>query len=152
MENASKALIIAGSILLAVLIIAMGVTIFNKARGAASTENLDAAEINMFNQKFDKYITGNSGSGIMGSQVKTLLSSAISNANTNQDEPSKLPAIELVGGTTITGGQTAEGSGLQNYINAISSMRNDIISKSNYKVIADYGTSGLITKIIIEQI
>ncbi len=151
MENASKALIIAGSILLAVLIIAMGVTIFNKARGAASTENLDAAEINMFNQKFDKYITGNSGSGIMGSQVKTLLSSAISNANTNQDEPSKLPAIELVGGTTISGGQAAE-TDLQNYINAISSMRNDIISKSNYKVVADYGTSGLITKIIIEQI
>ena len=32
MENASKALIIAGSVLLAIMIIAMGVTIFNKAK------------------------------------------------------------------------------------------------------------------------
>lgn len=151
MENASKALIIAGSILLAVLIVAMGVTIFNKARGAASTENLDAAEIDMFNKKFDKYLTGNSGRGILGSQVKTMLSSAISNANTNQDEPSKLPAIKLEGGTEITGGQTAEAN-LQNYINSISNMKNDIISKNNYRVTADYGTSGLIVKIIIEQI
>ena len=55
MENASKALIIAGSILLAILIIAMGVMIFNNAKSAADTSTFDTAEINMFNQKFERY-------------------------------------------------------------------------------------------------
>lgn len=91
MENASKALIIAASVLVAIMIIALGVTIFNKAKGSSDTSSLDSAQITMFNQKFEKF----SGKQQSGSNVKSLLSFAISNASTNKDVPSKLPTITL---------------------------------------------------------
>ena len=46
MENASKALIIAGAILLAILIIALGVFIFNKAKSATNMD--DFYQINKY--------------------------------------------------------------------------------------------------------
>ena len=51
MENTSKALIIAGSVLLAIMLIAMGTNIFFKAKDAADDNGLDSTEIAMFNQK-----------------------------------------------------------------------------------------------------
>ena len=44
MENASKALIIAGAILLAILIIALGVFIFSKAKSATNMDDLSNHE------------------------------------------------------------------------------------------------------------
>ena len=41
MENASKALIIAGAIILSILIIALGMYIYQQASGAAQGTNLD---------------------------------------------------------------------------------------------------------------
>lgn len=90
MENASKALIIAGSVLLSILIIAMGVLIFNKAKSSADTTSLDQTEINMFNSKFERY-----DGTQLGSQVKSLMSFAISNASTNGEDPIKLPSFYL---------------------------------------------------------
>ena len=143
MENASKALIIAGSILVAIMIVAMGVTIFNKARGSADTTALDSTEITMFNQKFERF------SGTQkGSNVKSLLSFAISNASTNKDEPSKLPSF--TGKFTANGGTNASGNNLQNYINSISSGRSNISSTATYTVKLTYTTSGLISTIEIQ--
>ncbi len=161
MENASKALIIAASILIAILIIALGVTIFNKAQDAASTESLDTAEINMFNQKFEKYSTGAS-EDILGSQVKTLISTLISNASTNKDDPIKVPTIkgdvvnsivhkEILGGRDSTGkGRTFESNELKTYISDLSSLKNGINSTHSYEVTCSYGTSGLISTITIK--
>ena len=41
MENASKALIIAGAILLAILIISLGILIFNQAQDTVGSVNMD---------------------------------------------------------------------------------------------------------------
>lgn len=155
MENASKALIIAASILIAILIIALGVTIFNRAQDAASTESLDTAEIGMFNQKFEKYSTG-AGENILGSQVKTLISTLISNASTNKDDPIKVPALngnavtggEIKGGEDVTGNNSA---GLQSYINRLSQVKNNINSTHSYTVTCNYGKAGLVTSITINQ-
>ena len=54
MENASKALIIAGAILLSILIIALGIFVFNAAKGAVNTDQLDATEIHPAFNAFEK--------------------------------------------------------------------------------------------------
>lgn len=70
MENASKALIIAGSILIAIVIISLGVVIFNKM--ATSVENqssLTTQQISNFNSKITPYV----GKNVAGSQVNALI-------------------------------------------------------------------------------
>lgn len=144
MENASKALIIAASVLVAILIVAMGVTIFNKAQNSADTTSLDQTEINMFNSKFERYANNQ-----LGSQVKSLVSFTISNASTNKDDPSKLPDISLIGNADNNRNKEAISSNT-NYVTDLATIRNNITSTHTYKVAFDYDTNtGLITKINI---
>lgn len=148
MENASKALIIAASVLIAIMIIAMGVTIFNNAQNMGDTTALDATEINMFNQKFERFSNNQ-----LGSQVKSLISFAVTNASTNKDDPSKLPTIKYTqaSGSTITaeGEETANGD-IDTYIKQLGKIRQDVTSTHTYKVLCDYGTTGLINSIEIK--
>ena len=70
MENASKALIIAGAILIALLIISLGIFTFNKMSDSAKKiANLDKEEIQAFNSKLTPY----TGENISGSQVNSLI-------------------------------------------------------------------------------
>lgn len=142
MENASKALIIAASVLLAIMIVALGVTIFNKAQSSADTTTLDQTEINMFNQKFERYANNQ-----LGSQVKSLISFAISNASTNKDDPVKLPTVTY-GGTIATGNSIASNN-IQEYISPLGTIRTQITSTHNYRINLTYGSSGLIDTITI---
>lgn len=78
MENASKALLIAGAILLAILIISIGMYIVNKA---SATVDLGAAELNIiqiqtFNNKYEMH-EGN----CIGKVVKKVLQYAIQDNN-----------------------------------------------------------------------
>ena len=141
MENASKALIIAASVLVAILIVAMGVKIFNQAQNSADMTSLDATEINMFNQKFERY-EGNQ----LGSQVKSLISFAISNANTNKDDPSKLPRINLMNvseGSDPHTGISFVGD-ISSYIDGLGKIRQQIVSTRTYNVDISYADTGLI--------
>ena len=144
MENASKALIIAASVLLAIMVVSLGLVIFNKAKSSQDTTSLDESEITMFNSKFERY-AGNQN----GSHVKSLISFAISNASVNKDEPSKLPAfIWQSNGIKIDA--SPEATALQNdYITPLSTARNKIKTTSQYTVTLGYGTSGLINSITI---
>lgn len=75
MENASKALIIAGSILVAIMVISLGVLVFNKmGNSAKESANMDKQEIAAFNSKITPYI----GNSISGSQVNALIQYIIS--------------------------------------------------------------------------
>jgi len=58
MENASKALLIAGSILIVILLIAMGMRVFNSTTGTTDAVEgvMSATEIAMFNNKFNQYV------------------------------------------------------------------------------------------------
>ncbi|MEI3356131.1 MAG: hypothetical protein V8R81_03530 [Clostridia bacterium] len=56
MENASKALIIAGAILLAILIISLGIMIYNQASGVVNNNSMTEVEVTTFNQKFEQYL------------------------------------------------------------------------------------------------
>ena len=123
MENASKALIIAGAILLSILIIALGVFVFNQARGAMGNTGLDDQKASANNQKFEAY----EGSAVKGSQVKALLDIVRTNNNsvTNDNDYQ-----------TVTVNQKSSASDL-------SSMKNKVQSSSNYSVsISSYSNSG----------
>lgn len=79
MENASKALIIAGAILLAILLISLGIMIFNQAQDTVNNSGMSQAEITAFNNKFLKYEGKQKGS-----VVKSLINEVIaSNADSN---------------------------------------------------------------------
>lgn len=82
MENASKALIIAGAILLAILLISLGIFIFNQAQDTINNSGMSQAEKTAFNQKFTKY-EGNR----KGSEVRSLIQEvmAANSDENNQD-------------------------------------------------------------------
>ena len=79
MENASKALIIAGAILLAILIIGLGVFIFNKAKSATNMVDLDNQQVEAHNSTFQSY-----EGTINGTQAKALIDAV---RNNNQKMP-----------------------------------------------------------------
>lgn len=75
MENASKALIMAGAILLAILIISLGVMVFrNMSNSVVNDTSLDKQTITAFNSKIQAYV----GENKTGSQVNTLRDIVIS--------------------------------------------------------------------------
>lgn len=88
MENASKALIIAGAILLSILIIALGIYVFNMAKGATNTDQLDAVEKQTFNSTFTQY-----EGRVLGSSASELLNACISNATKNSEADDRLPDV-----------------------------------------------------------
>ena len=98
MENASKALIIAGAILLAILIISLGIMVYRQASGVVDSNAMDEVAVSSFNEKFQQYV----GKNVRGANVNALISSIIQNNLSNSDDTSK--QVKLVGsGLTITG-------------------------------------------------
>lgn len=93
MENASKALLIAGAILLCILIIAIGMFIYNSAQSTItdSLTSMSTQEIDAFNNQFVSYEGSQTGSNI-----KALMGRLIGNADTYRDEPAKIPVYILI--------------------------------------------------------
>ncbi len=82
MENASKALIIAGAILLAILLISLGIMIFSQAQDTVSNSGMSDADRQSFNNRFLKYEGDQKGT-----VVKALLNEIIaSNADPNNSD------------------------------------------------------------------
>ena len=81
MENASKALIIAGAILLSILIIALGMRIYNSSNSSAANADLSATEIASFNSSFESYDGKQKGTAI-----RSLITAVNSSNATNQDD------------------------------------------------------------------
>ena len=90
MENASKALIIAGAILLAILIISLGIMIYNQASGVVDSNAMDEVAVTSFNEKFRQY----EGQNVRGANVKALINSIAQNNLSNQGDESK--RVELM--------------------------------------------------------
>ena len=98
MENASKALIIAGAILLAILLISLGIMIFSQAQDTVTNSGMSQAEITSYNSKFLKY----EGDAVTGSEVKALFNEVqASNAEQGQTSSGRSVTFQLIkGGTT----------------------------------------------------
>ncbi len=128
MENASKALIIAGSVLIAILVISLGLLIFKSTSGTtAQTQDLGKTlEVQQFNSQFLKYC----GDSVKGSQVRTLCEVIIAH-NANSDNK-----VSINNKSDATG---------------ISDIRNSIKTNQNYKVTQNINKSGLIDSITVQQ-
>ena len=68
MENASKALIIAGAILLAILLISLGIYVFTGAQDTVQNSGLESQEASTFNSALVKY----EGSNKSASDVRSV--------------------------------------------------------------------------------
>lgn len=75
MENASKALIIAGAILISILIIGLGVFIYQQAQSTVSKANLNSQDAQAQNQQFENYF----GDRVSAQEVKQLCTLVRSN-------------------------------------------------------------------------
>ena len=91
MENASKALIIAGAILLAILIISLGIIVYRQAAGVIDSNSMDEVAVTTFNSKFTQY----EGDNVRGANVNALINTIIQNNLSNSDDTSK--QVKLAG-------------------------------------------------------
>lgn len=92
MENASKALIIAGAILLAILIIGLGMFIYQQASGAMSGANLDPQKVAAYNSEFEAY-----EGTISGTEAKSLCDAIRAHNNANVDDASLNIGVKTTG-------------------------------------------------------
>lgn len=137
MENASKALIMAGAILMAILIISLGVLVFNKFGGAAKqAANMDEQEIKSFNSKITPYL----GNAVAGSQVNALLQYCLSVNISAKKSGETYKQIEVTNGGDATSLEKTDTS--YNRVNT---------SGVYYKVEGTYDDNGLITQIKITK-
>lgn len=134
MENASKALIIAGAILLSILIIALGVFVFNQAKSAMGNVNLSDQEIAAFNSKFDSYEGKQKGSA-----VKSLVSAV---KNYNKTVESEYVGIDSTGATNKP----------KDFATTEPTYPTDILAGKLYTISFDYNKAGQITCVYYNEI
>lgn len=125
MENASKALIIAGAILLAILIISLGILIYNQAAGVVNNNAMSDVERQNFNTKFTQY----EGDAVRGTTVRALLQAVLSN-NLSADSADRQVTVNKGSGT------------ISMRENATSAPTDKVKTGSSYKVKCSYGSSG----------
>jgi len=137
MENASKALIIAGAILLSILIISLGIMIYNQASGVVNNNAMSEVEIAQFNSKFTQY----EGNSVRGATVNALLQAVLAN-NVSQDSDDRKIYVD----GNATGFMSNTDTKLPEALAQ---------SGSTYTVKCSYGdsgaTKGLVTKITINK-
>lgn len=129
MENATKALLIAAAVLIAILIISLGIAVYRMAAEAMQDANLNQAEITKFNATFEGY----EGEVVSGSRVNALLKTVLTHNLNNKDAGKQV---------TIAGAVTLNPSD-----KALPDNRAD--TGKTYKVKCTYGDAGLITTITV---
>ena len=102
MENATKALLIAAAILVAILIISLGLAVYNKAANATDSADLSQAQVQAQNEKFLKY----EGESKRGSEVNALLETVL-NANLTAASDAEKVTVTLDNNDVITKSTTS---------------------------------------------
>ena len=127
MENATKALLIAAAVLVAILIISLGIGIFNMASEQVNNAgDLSEYEVHKFNEKFRKY----EGTTVTGSDVNALLDTVFTHNNAQEDTST---CVEVTGDATVDDS------------NALSTSPTKVSTGVRYTVKATYNTT---TKLI----
>ena len=99
MENASKALIIAGAILLSILIVSLGIMVYNNARNTVGNASLNKQEIESFNSEWLAY----EGTNKTASEVKAMIQAVnASNSAENRNASNRFIKISVESDTPIT--------------------------------------------------
>lgn len=143
MENASKALIIAGAILLAILIIGLGMFVYQNVIGTIKdATNMSDKEVDAYNQEFLNY-----EGVIMGSEARALCDAVRNHNVTNRQDASKQIAVKESAATDpMTAPKTLDSTGTKS--SEINAIKAKILSGKTYTVTVGYdNTTGLITNI-----
>ena len=135
MENATKALLIAAAVLIAILIISLSVAIYQKASNATSSADLSSTETQAQNEKFLKY----EGDSKRGSEVNALLETVL-NYNLTTTSDTKVSVEDQT--------STNDTKSLSLASNA-KSISNKADTSKLYKITCKRNTSGVIDKIYI---
>ena len=146
MENASKALIIAGAILLSIAIIGVGMFVYNSVSSTITdAADMTQQEIDTYNQDFEIYEGVRSGA-----QAKQLCD-AIRSHNTNNTQDPSLQIILVNGEATDGEGPSALGEAGTTTAE-INTIKNSILSGRQYTVTLGYDTAGRITHVGIQLV
>ena len=139
MENASKALIIAG----AILIIGLGIFIYRQAANTVSDTGMDQLAIQQFNAQFTQY----DSKTVSGGSARALYDTVVNNNNTDTEK--RFVSLNLVA-------KTADGT--KNIVLAdtdaskVDGSKSDIKASAKYKVKIEPDTkTGLTNKITITE-
>lgn len=134
MENATKALIMAGAILISILLISVGLILFNSTSGMVdqAASSSDYMSISIFNSRFTQHF----GTNISGSQAKAFVNSIIIN-NSYSSNPKLLVNLCDKNGTHIINGHSSTVQELQTLSNHIS-----VTSKYNIYATTNCGEAG----------
>ena len=102
MENASKALLIAGAILICILLIAVAMYIYNSATASLDTavNKMSSQDKDMYNAAVKPYI----GESVKGSGVKTMIDEIISSNLGNVGQTGKFITIYTIDDQGAAGG------------------------------------------------
>lgn len=84
MENATKALLIAAAVLVAILIISLGLVVYNMAAETVNSQNLSQQEVQAQNEKFARYDGTNKRGSEVNAMLKTVLQSNMDLSATNK--------------------------------------------------------------------
>ena len=82
MENATKALLIAAAVLVAILIISLGLVVYNMASETINSVNFSGQEITAFNDQFIQY----QGQRVRGTEVNAMLRTVLSSNMKSRSE------------------------------------------------------------------
>ena len=137
MENASKALIIAGAILLSILIISLGIMVYNNAKNTVGSASLDKQEIETFNSQWQTYV----GKNKTASEVYTMMSAIVA-SNASEANSGKGRFVSL------TNNGTANTSIMTSIPTVDPAMPE---SRYTYEIKAGYGSNGLIVGMTYSQ-
>lgn len=134
MENATKALLIAAAVLIAILIISLGLVVYNNSANTVNQANLSSQEIQAQNEKFTRY----NGNNKRGSEVNSLLQTALNyNLNTT-DDGNKV---------TVTGK-----NGAPSLATTATSIKTQADTSALYTIEVQYeGAGGLVSEVIVTK-
>ena len=140
MENATKALIIAAAILIAIVLISLGVFVLgNGSQLVKENSDMSAEQVTAYNAEWEVYI-----GKATGSKVKQLIN-AVNQHNRTTDDASK--KITLNGGDKIQ----EKDSTKKTYEVKTENGKSKIEDGISYTVsIADYTSAGLVSTISIQ--
>lgn len=86
MENATKALLIAAAVLVAILIISLGLVVYNMAAETVNGQNLSQQEVQAQNDKFVRYDGSNKRGSEVNAMLKTVLQSNLDTQATGKTD------------------------------------------------------------------
>ena len=142
MENASKALIIAGAILLAISIIGIGMYVFTQAKGAVGNIGMDKEKIAAYNADFEAY-----EGTVDGSSARALCDTVRNHNLAHTDDATTQIVVQTGSAAGVTTPPSATVTAA-----AVNTIKQGLKQGYNYKV--DFGydaNTGLIVAVGITQ-